>query len=136
MNDDNQVDTQLVEVVRLMGNRPYTEESVQRKRLEAEAQFKNFSVCQICGRWTKRGDPEWIDAPRRDGTGRRVVRCPLHWSEWALRWSIGRTTENRRKMRELAEKYKGLSDPEWYEPFPILDVEDEKTIFTGGKYGF
>lgn len=92
-------------------------------------QMQHWSCCQICGRTVARGHPDWIDAPlRNDDRGLRVVRCPMHWSEWALRNSIGRTNANREKMRELKGRYLGLpmtSNP-MIEPFPVVDEPPSK----------
>lgn len=99
-------------------------------------QMQHWSVCQICGRVTPRGTgKDWIDAPLRyrkpgdQGRGfhgeydphYRIVRCPLHWSEWALRNSIGRTNANRKRMAELKANPPVLPPPH-IEPFPMHDI--------------
>jgi hypothetical protein len=97
-------------------------------------QLEHFSVCQVCGRVAPRGTWGWLDAPMRqrgphkgrrfegseDPRNLRVVRCPEHWSEWALRNSVGRTKEMRRMMKEL----KAQAPPPFpasVDPFPLLD---------------
>ena len=98
---------------------------------EGREQFQTWSVCQKCARVVLRGHPDWIDAPMLTRTGEldprglRVVRCPLHWSEWALRISVGRTDENRQKMAELKKKYAYLQETTQNDPFPLSEVMDK-----------
>lgn len=75
-------------------------------------QLQNWSVCQICGSVAERGTDEWLDSPHRSHVGIRVVRCPRHWSEWALRnCEAGRTNENRNRLYMLKLKYKNAPPP-------------------------
>lgn len=83
-------------------------------------------VCQVCGRTCPRETASefWLNEPHRFDFWLNVVRCPRHWSEWALRHTkAGRTTEMRRRMAEA------LSQPEpaipaWLDPFPINNKEE------------
>jgi hypothetical protein len=98
-------------------------------------QFENWSVCQICGRCRARGTVGWLDAPYRfrgqhhgpnfNGSKHewlRIVRCPQHWSVWALRHSIGRSKRNMLLMKAVKE---WAATQHWcnpyIEPFPISD---------------
>lgn len=94
-------------------------------------QFQTWSVCQICGRFTRRGHPDWIDAyladenGEPDGSGLRVVRCPQHWSVWALRIStMGRWKYHVRRIEQLREQYKDLPPVSMLDPFPLAEAED------------
>lgn len=103
-------------------------------------QLQHWSVCQICGRCAPRGTDGWIDAPRRvrgPHYGKvfrgkteplRVVRCPEHWSEWALRISIGRTNANRLRMQEVRQWEKPTSHPA-IDPFPLVDQPIDTPVY-------
>lgn len=87
-------------------------------------QFKTWLVCQFCGRTTAKEDSEgWLDQPHRNRWDVRVVRCPQHISEWALRHTrAGRTKEN----RELLRRGKEIPEPPippHASPFPMQDRE-------------
>lgn len=97
-------------------------------------QLEHFSVCQVCGRVSPRGSVGWLDAPMRqrgphtgsrfsggqDPRHLRVIRCPEHISEWALRHSIGRTKEARKLMAE-GKTAAPPPFPPSVDPFPLLD---------------
>lgn len=88
-------------------------------------QFKTWLVCQVCGRTVlKSAAAHWFSSQHRTYPDVQVVRCPQHWSEWALRNSVaGRTNEMRRQMREaLAQP--AITFPINLEPFPTHDVGD------------
>lgn len=87
-------------------------------------QFKTWLVCQVCGRSAPKDTPHWFSSPHRTYPGAQVVRCPQHWSEWALRNSqAGRTNEMRRRKREaLAQPT--VEFPVRLEPFPTKEVGD------------
>jgi len=65
-------------------------------------QFTTWLTCQTCGRATLRQTAVgWLDSPRRTDPDVAVVRCPQHWSEWALRvCQAGRTKAMRQAMAE------------------------------------
>ena len=85
-------------------------------------QFRTWAVCQVCGRAASRDDAEgWLDQPHRERWDVRVVRCPQHISEWALR----NTREGRTKAnRELLAQGKQMPVPPippHASPFPIQE---------------
>lgn len=86
-------------------------------------QLVNWSVCQVCGRAVERdSEPDWIDYPWKLDPSYRVVRCPRHWSEKALRNSIGRSQENMMKLHKLRAKYKDQPEElRYYDPIPVMD---------------
>lgn len=89
------------------------------------AQFYTQLVCQFCGRTTHRDDAEhWLNEPHRFNPELSVVRCPEHWSEWALRHTkAGRTTQMRERMRvALAQPKPPI--PAWLDPFPLTNQFD------------
>lgn len=79
-------------------------------------------VCQVCGRTVRAGASEacqWLNEPHRLDPAIHVVRCPQHWSEWALRnTKAGRTKVMRARMKEAAQQPEPAF-PAWLEPFPI-----------------
>lgn len=79
-------------------------------------------VCQFCGRTTMRaGAKFWLNEPHRFDDSVYVVRCPEHWSEWALRHTkAGRTEEMRARMREALSQ-PSPSIPPWLDPFPMMN---------------
>jgi hypothetical protein len=87
------------------------------------SQYQHWSVCQVCGRIVARdSDPDWLDSPSLDHPGYRVIRCPKHWSEWALRkCEAGRTGENRRKLYRLKVKYAHWPDHGGVPFYPLKD---------------
>lgn len=89
------------------------------------AQFKTWLVCQFCGRVTTPEESEhWLNQPHRERLGIRVVRCPEHWSEWALRHTReGRTKENRKMMAE-ALRQPVSTIPAHVGPFPTTERDD------------
>lgn len=89
-------------------------------------QYKSWLVCQFCGRATPVADSEgWLNQPHRGRWDVRVVRCPQHISEWALRNTReGRTNAN----RELARRGREMEVPPipvYLSPFPTRDKEDD-----------
>jgi hypothetical protein len=85
-------------------------------------QFQTWLVCQFCGRTTSVDEAEgWLNQPHRHERGLRIVRCPQHISEWALRHTEeGRTLAN----RELAEKGRMMPVPiipPYASPFPLTE---------------
>lgn len=88
-------------------------------------QYQNWSVCQICGRIVKRGtDDDWLDEPWMYDPDFRVVRCPKHWSQWALRnTTIGRRRDLQEKIHRLRREYADWPDiPPFIPPYPIEDI--------------
>jgi hypothetical protein len=91
-------------------------------------QFQTWLTCQVCGRVVPRSDSRhWLDQPHRNypwEPDMRVVRCPEHWSEWALRHTVeGRTKKNRAAMRKaLAEPVPTM--PPYLGPFPTMERTD------------
>ena len=60
-------------------------------------QMDSTLVCQKCGRSTLvKYATHWLNEPHKIYTGYRVVRCPEHWTEWAMRNGI----DNLRVVRE------------------------------------
>lgn len=82
----------------------------------------NWCCCQICGRVISTAEAEadgWLVGEDKRRPGRRVIRCYEHWSEWAMRNSVGRTKGNRLKMKEGRERE---SEPVFLNaPFPLED---------------
>lgn len=85
-------------------------------------QFRTWLVCQFCGRAAPRlAVDHWLDEDHRTRPGLRVVRCPQHWSEWALRHTkVGRTSEMRARMAEALKQPAPLI-PVHLEPFPTME---------------
>lgn len=94
-------------------------------------QLEHWSVCQKCGRVARRGTIHWLDLPDIGGGGYRVVRCPMHWTEWAIRNTALRRTDDGRRRMKLAKRYAELH-PELFqgnplfEPFPQDDLLEMK----------
>lgn len=88
-------------------------------------QFKHWLVCQYCGRVTTKDDAaHWLDQPHRNRWDVRVVRCPQHWSEWALRHTReGRSKENRERMAVALDQPEPDIEPA-LQPFPKVDRDD------------
>jgi hypothetical protein len=94
-------------------------------------QFRNFVVCQRCGRFKKRGeaiDDGWLIAPYIKNPAIDVVRCYRHITIGILSRSFaGRTGYWIRLMktgRERAANEKVLIHP-YLEPFPHGDKDWE-----------
>ena len=89
-------------------------------------QFKTWLVCQFCGRVTSAKDSEgWLNQPHRDRLDVRVVRCPPHISEWALRHTReGRTKDNRELLRKGHETAMPPIPP-YASPFPLTEQTEE-----------
>lgn len=88
-------------------------------------QRQTLRVCQFCGRVTTREQIEgWLVSPHKSDLNITVVRCPQHWSEWALRHCRdGRTRVMRDRMKEaLAMPVPAI--PSSLSPFPIREKED------------
>ncbi len=84
-------------------------------------QMVHWCCCQVCGRVIASVDAEadgWLVGQDKRQPDRRVIRCYEHWSEWAMRNSVGRTKENRRKMQEGRERE---PEPVYLTPFPLED---------------
>lgn len=89
------------------------------------AQLVSQLVCQVCGRTVHASEntEHWLNEPHRSDFWLNVVRCPRHWSEWALRNSkAGRTKDMRERMR-VASLQPEPAIPAWLDPFPIRDEE-------------
>lgn len=87
-------------------------------------QFKAWLICQFCGRVSPAEDAEhWLNQAHRERIDVRVVRCPEHWSEWALRHTReGRSNNNRERMVDaLAQPPANI--PPHVQPFPWMDGE-------------
>ena len=85
-------------------------------------QFVTWLTCQFCGRLVLRRTARWwLDEPHRTMPGVRVVRCPEHWSEWALRnTKAGRTKAMRLRMAK-AKARPVPPIPAYLGPFPIKE---------------
>lgn len=85
-------------------------------------QLQTWLVCQFCGRVTSVDDAEgWLNQPHRHQHGIRVVRCPQHISEWALRHTKeGRSNANRDLARKGAEMPEPPIPP-YLGPFPLTE---------------
>lgn len=88
-------------------------------------QFRTWLVCQFCGATTTPDNAEhWLNQPHRERWDIRVVRCPQHWSEWALRHTReGRTKENRKRMTEALQQEPPVI-PSSASPFPTKERDD------------
>lgn len=89
------------------------------------SQFQTVRVCQVCGRATPSDQASgWLVSPHRTNMNVTVVRCPQHWSEWALRnCKAGRTKEMREQMeRSLAMPVPPI--PAALGPFPTRERDD------------
>lgn len=93
-------------------------------------QYQHWSVCQVCGRCVERGtDDDWLDSPWKKDPAYRVVRCPKHWSEWALRNSeAGRTNENRLRLYRLQRRYGHWSEQIPFAPLPLRDLPSSEVL--------
>ena len=65
-------------------------------------QLQTVRVCQVCGLATARDQADdWLVSPHRTDLNITIVRCPEHWSEWALRQCRdGRTRVMRDRMKQ------------------------------------
>lgn len=90
-------------------------------------QFKTWVVCQVCGRTAPADEaPHWLNQPHRERWDIRIVRCPQHWSEWALRHTReGRTNANRAAMAEALAQPAPVFPP-YASPFPLRERDDEE----------
>lgn len=87
-------------------------------------QRKDIRVCQVCGRAAPPGTAHWLDKPHRYYPDINVIRCPEHWSEWALRHTVtGRTKTMRERMR-VALLQPVNAFPPHLDPFPLLAREE------------
>ena len=81
-------------------------------------------VCQVCGRVTQRDSRDakhWLNEPHRSAYWVNVVRCPQHWSEWALRHTQkGRTKDMRARMK-IALAQPAPVIPPLLSPFPTTN---------------
>lgn len=85
-------------------------------------QFQTWAVCQYCGAVTDRDNaPYWLIQPHRSDREIDIVRCPQHWSEWALRHTKeGRTKQNRQRMQEALQQ-PAPTIPAHLSPFPTTE---------------
>lgn len=83
-------------------------------------QLVDWSVCQTCGRSAARGTMHWLDLPYRKDPDYRVVRCPKHWTDHAIRQTALRRTDDGRRRMELALRY-AEAHPELFMSNPLLD---------------
>lgn len=88
-------------------------------------QFKTWLTCQICGRVVGIQDSDhWLNQPHRTKRKINVVRCPEHWSEWALRnTKDGRTNANREAMK-AAKLLPPAMLPPYASPYPTREQDD------------
>lgn len=88
------------------------------------SQFQTWRVCMICGMATSRDDAEgWLVSPHKKDMNVTIVRCPQHWSEWALRnCKAGRTRVMRDRMKE-ALAMPAPTIPPALQPFPTREKE-------------
>lgn len=88
-------------------------------------QFRTWLVCQVCGRTTATDDAQhWLNQPHRTRWDVWVVRCPEHWSEWALRHTEeGRTKANRAAMTKALQQPVPPIPPH-VSPFPTVERDD------------
>lgn len=88
-------------------------------------QFTTWRVCQVCGLATPADHVEgWLVSPHRTRREITVVRCPQHWSEWALRnCRDGRTKVMRQKAREAAQM-PAPPIPAHLSPFPTQERKE------------
>lgn len=89
------------------------------------SQMQEWRVCQVCGRLiaASRATDDWLVQPHRENPRLTVVRCPEHWSEWALRQTAnGRTVVMLAKMQALRDNPPTLSPVALFAPFPFGDV--------------
>lgn len=88
------------------------------------AHVDDVSVCQVCGHVAPRGTAHWLDEPHRELRGIRVIRCPEHWSEWALRITrTGRTKKQRQRMAEALKQPKSPFPP-YLDPYPYTQRKE------------
>lgn len=87
-------------------------------------QFVHWLTCQFCGRAAPKDQAVgWLNDPHRFNTEVNVVRCPQHWSEWALRNTRTGRTKGQRAQAVKSRKMKVPTIPVAIEPFPITDKE-------------
>lgn len=86
-------------------------------------QLRSVMVCQICGRSAPVGEKHWLDAPHRTIKDVRVVRCPQHWSEWALRNCVAGRTKVMRERARKAKEQPVPTTPVHLAPIPSLDFD-------------
>ena len=101
----------------------------------AGPQLRSWAVCQVCGYAVPMHEatPEalWLvgdyhpversdrATPYSEGLGLKVVRCPRHISDHALRISVGRTNE----WRDIMRRGRDWEPPPFWEmqPIPAMD---------------
>lgn len=84
-------------------------------------QMRTMLVCQVCGRTSPRPASHWLDEPHRSYPGVHVVRCPQHWSEWALRHTKAGRTKVMRGLMQDALSQPEPAMPPWLDPFPTTE---------------
>lgn len=89
-------------------------------------QYEHWNVCQVCGRTEQRAMcVDWLDSPLKKDPRYRVVRCPKHWSEWALRsCEAGRTNENLHKCYALKWQHRDVPDDPGPQVVPVHDCPE------------
>ena len=90
--------------------------------MDGPNQFSTWRVCQFCGRVTAADDAQWwLVSQHRYKPHLTIVRCPEHWSEWALRHCVdGRTKQMRQRAREAKSQPAPPIPPE-LSPFPMQE---------------
>ena len=89
-------------------------------------QFKTWCVCQFCGRATpSTAVVGWLVSPHRIHADVTVVRCPQHWSEWAMRQCQGGRTKEMRQQAMEAALMPVPVIPASLSPFPTTEREEE-----------
>lgn len=96
-------------------------------------QFQTWLTCQVCGRVAPTDDARhWLNQPHRNykwDPTMRVVRCPQHWSEWALRHTVeGRTKTNRAAMRKALDQPVPSDNP-YNSPYPYMERDEIARIY-------
>lgn len=85
-------------------------------------QYEHWNVCQRCGRIAPRHTEDWLEGPWVKDERYRVVRCPKHWSEWALRMSgNGRSFDQRLRVYRMRRKYESLPEEPELQLLPLYD---------------
>lgn len=94
-------------------------------------------MCQVCGRVisAKRAlkrENDWFVAPMRDDPSFTIIRCPDHWSAWALRISV--VGRKQPWLDRMAEVERNRQNRPWVdprlEPFPIHDVPEDDVPYS------
>jgi len=76
-----------------------------------------LGFCDKCGRVLVTGSPQsryWIVSITED---RRVIRCPQHITDWAMRCANVRRTKETYEWRRIAKEQDNPTQNILYEPF-------------------